>query len=486
MHTLESKPNSSLKEKVLSGLVWTFGERIAAQGISFVLSVILARILMPTEYGIIAMVMVFINIANVFTNGGFGEALIQKQDADEKDFSTMFFCTLAVSSVVYVLLFLLAPFIAKFYREPEIAGVLRILALKIVISSLATIQHAYVQEKMLFRKFFFSTIGGTFFSGILGIILAKAGFGVWALVIQYLANSTIDALVLLFTVEWRPKLFFSKKSAQRLMNFGWRMVLANLVNAIYNELRSIIIGRMYSSESLAYYNKGNQIPALAITNIDTAIGNVVFPAMSAADSPERLKSIGRRSLKTTSYIIFPIMIGLIAVSKPLILLLLTEKWSSCVVYMQILCIYWMTQPIQTVNWQIIKATGKSSLCLKLELIKKSIGIVMVMGAMFISVRAIAISAALFGIISMVMNGFPSQRLIRYSFVEQMKDVIPAFLASTFMGGVVYLVSYIDIPMTATLLLQVFLGIMVYIAISSFFKIEAYVFLLSMIKNKLNK
>jgi O-antigen/teichoic acid export membrane protein len=471
------------KEKVLSGLIWTFGERITAQGVSFVLSIILARILMPEEYGLIAMVMVFINIANVFTNGGFGEALVQKKDSDETEFSTMFFCTLGVSMVIYIVLFIFAPFISEFYRTPAITWVLRILAFKIIISSLSTIQHAYVQKYMLFRKFFFSTLGGTLFSGIIGIAMAKAGFGVWALVAQYLSNTTIDTIVLLMTVSWRPHLTFSKKSAIELMNFGWKMVLANLVNAIYNELRSIIIGRSYSSADLAYYNKGNQIPSLAITNIDTAIGNVIFPAMSTAESPEKLKTIGRRAMKTTSYIIFPIMVGLIVVSRPLITLLLTKKWDSSIIYMQILCIYWMTQPIQTTNWQIIKAMGRSDLCLKLELLKKAIGIIMVVAAMFISVKAIAISAAVFGVISMIINILPNKKLINYSIIEQMLDIIPALGISIVMGVIVYLCSYMTLPTIVILIIQVIVGVTIYVCLSYILRLDSYMYLIGVVKNR---
>lgn len=366
MNDNEIKSINDTKEKVLAGLFWTFGERILAQGVSFILSIILARILLPSEYGIIAMVMVFINIANVFTSTGFGEALVQKKDADELDFSTVFFCTLSLSIVIYIILFIGAPYIAEFYHTKEIILVLRILSIKIVLSSIATVQHAYVQKKMIFKKFFFSTLGGTVISGILGIVLAYSGFGVWALVFQYLTNTIIDILVLLKTVPWHPRLIFSVERAKQLMDFGWKLVFSNLINVVYNESRSLIIGRSYSSADLAYYNKGNQIPSLAITNIDTAIGNVVFPAMSAAEDKERLKAIGRRAMKTTSYIIFPIMIGLIVVSRPLILLLLTDKWSNSIFYMQILCLYWMTQPIQTTNWQIIKAIGRSDLCLSLK------------------------------------------------------------------------------------------------------------------------
>lgn len=482
----EKKTKESTKEKVLSGLVWTFGERILAQGVSFILSIILARMLLPSEYGIIAMIMVFINIANVFTSTGFGESLVQKKNADELDFSSVFFCTFSLSIIIYGILFVCAPYIEVFYRVEGITLVLRVLSLKIVLSSIATVQHAYVQKYMLFRKFFFSTLGGTLVSGIVGIVLAYIGFGVWALVVQYLTNTIIDILVLLFTVSWKPRLLFSFERAKSLMSFGWKLVLANLINAVYNELRSLVIGRSYSSADLAYYNKGNQIPSLAITNIDTAIGNVVFPAMAAADSIEHLKSIGRRAMKTTSYVIFPIMVGLIVVSKPLIILLLTDKWKNSILYMQILCLYWMTQPIQTTNWQIIKAVGRSDLCLKLEIIKKTIGVVLVIVAMKYGVLAIALSAALFGIISMVINILPNKKLINYSILEQMIDIMPALLASSGMGLVVYSISFFNFPILIQIIVQIVTGCFCYVGLSYIFKIEAFSYIISIVYTKIKK
>lgn len=474
---------NTTKSKVASGLFWAFGERIIAQGVSFVLSIILARILLPNEYGIIAIVLVFINIANVFTNSGFGEALIQKKDANEVDFSTMFYCALIVSCTIYIGLFFLAPYIATFYNNRLICSTLRVLSLKLIISSLSTIQHAYVQKKMIFKKFFFSTLGGTLISGIVGIVMAKNGFGVWALVFQYLSNTIIDSIVLLFTVSWRPKLMFSKDSAAELMSFAWKMVLANLVNVSYNELRSLVIGKKFTSAELAYYNKGNHFPQLAIVNIDTSISNVMFPAMASAASAENLKDIGRKSMKMTSYIIFPVMVGLLVIARPLLLALLTEKWESSIFYMQILCIYWMTQPIQTMNWQIIKAAGRSEICLKLEVLKKTIGILILIIAIPFGAHAIAISAAFVSLISMIINMVPNKKLINYSIVEQLKDLLPAFLGSIVMGIIVYPISLIFTNPIFALLIQVFLGIAFYLLISTLFKIDSFIAVLDIIKNK---
>lgn len=481
---MKEKENNSLKEKVFSGFVWGFGERILAQLVSFIVSVVLARMLLPSEYGIIAMVLVFINIANVFAIGGFGEALVQKKEPTEADYNTIFYYTLTVSAIVYILLFFIAPFIARFYKTEQMVWVLRVLALKIVISSVSTVQHAYVQKHMMFKKFFFSTLGGTLISGIVGIVFAYMGFGVWALVAQYLSNSLIDMCVLFFTVPWRPKLIFSMESARSLMPLGWRFLGTDLVNAVYNELRSLVIGKKYTSADLAFYNRGDKIPSLAISNIDSTIGSVVFPAMTTAKSPEEMKRIGRRSIMTTSYLIFPLMIGMMITAPSIVRVLYTDKWSEMVVYMQILCIYWMTQPIQTTNWQILKAMGRGDLCLKLEILKKLIGTALIIGSMMIGVKAVAVSAALHGIIGMIINIVPNKKLIGYSLKEQMRDIFPAAMAAAVMGAAVYSLSLIISNTIILLLLQICTGILVYLGLSVMFKMEAYCYLLSLLREKL--
>lgn len=472
----------TLKQSVFSGLIWTFGERIIAQGISFILSIILARLLLPEEYGIIAIVLVFINLANVFVSNGFGEALVQKKNADNTDFSTAFYCSLAVAVVLYVALFLAAPLIAKIYRYNDLILVLRVLSLKIIISSVSTIQHAYVSRKMIFKRFFFSTIGGTLVSAVVGIGMAYAGLGVWALVAQYLVNTVIDTVILFITIPWRPSLSFSTQAAKRIVSYGWKITASALINTGYSELRNLVIGGFYTTTDLAFYNRGNQFPSLVITNIDTAIGKVVFPAMAQSnDDKIRLKAVSRRALKTTSYLIFPLLIGLMVIARPLVMILLTEKWEPCIFFLQVGCIYFMCQPIQTTNWQIIKAVGRSDLCFKLEVLKKAIGISMLIVSIAFGVKAIAVMSAIFGVISMIINMVPNGKLINYTVKEQMLDFLPALTISILMGILVHTVTLLEFNSILTLVLQLIVGILTYIGSSIIFKIDSFVYLLDTIK-----
>lgn len=479
-----AEKNKSLKDKIMSGLIWTFGERILAQSVSFLVSILLARILMPEEYGIVSLVFVFINIANVFVSNGFGESLVQKKGADKTDFSTVFYCSFAFSWLLYGVLFFGAGPIASYYRNDLLCPVLRVLALKIPFSAVSTIQHAYVSKHMIFKKFFFSTLGGTVISGLLGIIMALKGYGVWALVAQYLANTLIDTIVLFVTVPWRPQLCFSVSSARRLVGYGWKLTAASLINTIYSELRSLIIGKKYSSADLAYYNRGNQFPSLIITNVDTAIGTVVFPAMATVNGDTaKLKMVGRRAMKTTSYLVFPLLTGLFVVAEPLVRILLTEKWLICVPFLRFSCVYFLCQPMQTTNWQIIKTMGRSDLCLKLELLKKSIGIGLIFLTMNCGVKAIAAGNAVFAVISMIINMIPNRKLIDYPIRQQFADLLPAGILSLVMGCVVYGFTFLGLSDFVTLILQVIMGVAVYLLGSYVFRLDSFNYLFDTLKRR---
>lgn len=478
---MESQENR-IKKKVFSGMIWAFGEQFAAQAVSFILSVILARLLMPDEYGTITMVLVFINIANVFVTNGFGEALVQRKNATDEDFTTVFYCSLAVAVFLYSVLYITAPLIAAFYDSPELALVLRVLSLKLPIASINSIQRAYVQKNMQFKKFFFSTLGGTILSGVLGIFMAYKGFGVWALVAQYMSNSCVATIVMFFTVRWKPKLIFCKSSAKELIKYAWKLTAASLINTVYNELRSLIIGKKYSSSDLAYYNKGNHIPSLAITNINSAISTVIFPAMSQCNNdPNRLKAITRRSMKVAAFVIFPVMGGIIGVGESLIRLLLTEKWIPCVPYLYMACMYWACQPVQTANWQVIKAMGRSDLALRLEIYKKVIGFLLVFVSIPFGVEAIAASNVLFAIISMLINIIPNKKLINYSIREQMLDLAPSFISSVVMCLVVLEVRNIVLPDIVLIPVQVAIGIGIYVFCSVLLRNDSFSYILDILK-----
>lgn len=480
-------PKKVKGKSVLSGLFWSFGERITAQLVTFVITILLARILTPNDYGVVSLILVFITLANVFVSNGFGESLVQKQDASERDFSTIFWCSFAFSVILYMGLFIAAPRIADFYGNYLLCPLIRVLAIKLPISSISTIQHAYVSKHMQFRKFFFSTLGGTLVSGVVGIVMAYMGFGPWAVVAQYLVNTTIDTIVLLFTVPWRPRFWFDGKAAKELMSFGWKMMLSAFINSAYSEIRSLIIGKVYSAEDLAQYKRGHQFPQLFITNINTAVSAVIFPAISLVnDDITEVKRLTRKSMIVTAYLIFPMMVGLGVIAEPLVKFLLTDKWLPCVPFLQLACISYGLQPIQTANCQAIKSIGRSDVYLKMEIAKKTIGIGLLLAFMKRSVMAVAITDVVAVAISAIISVIPNKRLIGYGYYEQIKDLLPSLVMSVVMGVVIYPISRIVVSPFLAFVLQVVVGIGIYFVMSFLTKNEAFFYLRNTLNSILNK
>ena len=476
-----------MENKIISNLIWRFAERFGAQIITFIVSIVLARLLAPEMYGTIALIMVFLNILQVFVDSGLGNALIQKKNADDKDFSTVFYFNIIICSCLYIGLYILAPSISKFYGNPSMTKIIRVCGIILIISGLKNVQQAYVARNMLFKKFFFSTLGGTLFSAVLGISMAYLGAGVWALVAQHVFNVLIDTIILWIAVKWRPKLFFSFERFKHLFSYGWKLLISGLIDTLYNNLRDLVIGKKYSAQELAYYTNGQKIPGLVVSNINTSIGSVLFPALSKEqDNKILLKNHVRKAISISSYIIWPVMIGIAACSESIILILLTDKWLPTVPYLKIACVVFGFLPIHTTNLQVINAMGRSDVFLKLEIIKKVIGVIVLLISMRYGVMAIAISAIFTEITSAFINSYPNTKLIKYSYFEQIKDVMPSLLLSLFMGSVVLQLNKLSINVFFILCLQIFTGVIIYLFGSIIFKIESYRIIIDIIKNSRSK
>lgn len=474
---------NSIKTKVMSGLIWKFAERISAQLVTFIVSIVLARLLSPAHYGAIAIVNIFIALANVFVVSGFGNSLIQKKDADDTDFSSVFYFSILTSIVVYAILFFVAPIIAGFYSMPILSPVLRVMGLRLIVAGVNSVQHAYVARHMLFKRFFWSTLGGTLVSGVVGIIMAYMGFGIWALAAQYMTNTAVDTIVLWFTVKWRPKLLFSIKRLWRMFSYGWKLLVSALLDTGYNELRSLVIGRMYTPSDLAYYNKGKSFPSLVVTNINSSIQSVLFPAMAnSQDKKEQVKAMCRRSIRTSSYIMLPLMAGLALVAEPFVKLLLTEKWLPCVPYLQISCFTFAMMPIHTANLQAINAIGRSDIFLRLEIIKKIMGLTILIIVARYGVIAIALSGIFTTIVSSIINSYPNKKLIGYKYFEQITDLFNGIIPLVVMSIAVVFVRFLNISSLALMSLQIIVGVIVYITISALTKNDSFIYIYEIIKN----
>lgn len=479
--------NENIKNEVISSLIWKFLERIGTQGVQFIVSIILARLLLPSDYGVVSMILVFTAIANVFIQTGFSTSLIQKKDSDELDFSSVFYISLLIAAICYVILFFAAPIIASFYNMPAITSILRVISLTLFFGAINSVQNAKIAKEMKFKKLFLSSLVAILISGTTGVLMAYKGFGPWALVGQQIANSIATTIILWFTSSWQPKLMFSINRVKSLLSYGWKILCSALLDTIYQNIYNLVIGKFYSSSTLGNYNKGEQFPKLIAVNVDGAISSVMLPAYSKQqDRKDKLKKMVRRSIVTSSLLLFPMMFGLAAVAETVVKVLLTENWLGCVPFMQLLCIVYALYPINTANLQVIKALGKSDYFLKLEIIKKVIGLFALIVTLPFGVLQMAIGQVLVAILSTFINAFPNRKLLNYNYFEQIKDLFPSLIISIIMFIIVYSFNFINLNMYILLIIQILVGVIIYFGLAYIFKLESLNYMIEILKSFLKK
>ena len=462
------------RRSFFTNVLWRFLERVGAQAVSFVVSIVLARLIAPESYGAIGLITVFIVILQVFVDSGLGNALIQKKDADDLDYSTVFFTNITFCLLLYIILFFAAPLIAHFYKDNQFTLLIRVLGLTLIISGVKNIQQAYVAKNMIFKKFFFSTLLGTIIAAVIGILLAYKGFGVWALITQQLTNLTIDTLVLWIIVPWKPKFMFSFERLKSLFSFGWKLLLSAIIATVFSKLRQLIIGKKYTPTDLAYYNKAEAFPSLIVLNIDASLNNVLLSAMaSSQDDVSVVRNMARRTLKTSTYIMSPLMIGLAVVAPSVIKLLLTEKWIFCVPYLRVFCIYYMFFPIFTVNLNAINAMGRSDLFLKIEIVKKTVGFIILLASMWFGVWVMDCCVLIENFAEQIIDSYPNRKLIGYSYFTQLKDILPNILLSIFMVICVYFIQCLPLQYWIILVIQIIIGAIVYLLGSILLKLDSF-------------
>ncbi|MEG0449822.1 MAG: lipopolysaccharide biosynthesis protein [Lysinibacillus sp.] len=475
------------KSKIFSSLLWKLMERGGTQGIQFIVMIVLARILLPEDFGLIVLVAIFITIASVFVQSGFNVALIQKKNADEVDFSSVFYLNLCVAFIMYIVLFFCAPVIASFFEYPQLMLVLRILSLTLFLGAINSIQNAVIARNLQFKKLFFSSLGAVIASAIVGIVMAYANFGVWALVGYQLVNQFLITLILSFTVKWRPQLLFSLERIKGLFSYGWKLLASALIDTFYNNVHSFVIGKMFTPAILGFHSRGEQFPNLIVTNINGSIQSVMLPALSShQDNRQKVKSMVRRSIVTSSFIIFPMMVGLAVIAEPLVKVLLTDKWLPAVPFLQIYCAVYALWPIHTANLQAINALGRSDIFLKLEIVKKIIGLIILGITISFGVYMMVLGLFIGGLLSTFINAYPNLKLLNYSIQEQWKDIMPSFLLSVVMGIVVYNIKWIGKSEIETMSVQIFVGIVVYVGLAKTFKLECLTYLLLTLKDMLRR
>lgn len=460
---------SNIRCRVIGGIAWTYAERILAQLISLVVTVILARIISPREYGIISIITIFISFADTFAVNGFGAALIQKKDADHLDFSSVFLFNIFFSMGIYAIFWFAAPYIASFYAMDELMPTLRVMSVRIPIAAINSVQQAYVSKRMEFKKFFWATLGGTLISAAVGIIMANKGFGVWALVAQYLSNTIIDTVVLWLTVGWRPKWEFSWLRVKGLVSFGWKILASSLMINVYGNLKNLVIGKKYSSEDLAYSTKGEQFPGLIAVNINTSITKVLFPVLAECqEERDSVKRITKRAICVGTYLLSPVLLGFAAISPTFVKLVLTEKWMPVIPFLVISCFIQLFQPIQTASIQAMKALGKSGIYLRLEIWKKIFDF-LVLGItvfLFHSVESIILGTLICEVFSTLMNFPVNKKILVYGYKEQVADFSLSILPSVFMSAAVWYIGRYFHTLFLKVSIQVITGGLMFIVFSA--------------------
>ncbi len=471
---------------VVNNMLWRLAERFGAQGVNFIVSVVLARILAPEDYGVVALTTTITTILNVFVTSGLGKALIQKAELDELDYSTALIANVGIGAVLYGFMYLAAPFIADFYHQEQLTSLLRVLSLSLVIGGINSIQHAKIGRAMKFKIFFKAALSGTIVSAFIGIGMALKGFGSWALVGQSLSKQIVDTLFLWAVIKWNPRVGFSWIRFKPLFSYGWRAYGADMIETLYNSLRSLLIGKYYSSADLAFYNRGRHIPSMIDADTSSAIQSVMFPAYSRyADDRVKMKSMMKKALSVGTFIMFPCMMGLAMTSGPMVDVLYTAKWRPAVPFMKIACFVYALNPLHVVNLQAVLAIGRSDISLKVEIFKKTIAVTVMVICVRHSLMAAAISAVPLGIFALIVNACPVGKEINYPLSEQLKDALPALLLSICMGICVWLVGLLPLDSFLLLLLQIVIGGLVYIGMAKITRNKEYSFTRNYVVNMLS-
>lgn len=468
--------------RMFSGVLWKFLEKISSQLISFIVSTILARILLPEQYGVIAIVNVFIMLADVFLTSGLGNSLVQKKDSDQRDFSTVFYINLFISFVLYGVFFVSAPYIAKFYNNNVLTNVLRVLGLRVIISSYGSIQQAYISRHMCFKKTSIVTIFATMISGASGIVLALTGAGVWALVAQQLILVICQNIFLFLVIRWKPAFYFSIERAKELWPYGSRILFANFLDTLSTQMRSLLIGKSYSNSDLAYYNRGDAYPQLVLSSINNTLHIVLFASYSKEqDDINAIKNLVRKTIRFGTYLVFPMMAGLVIIAEPFITILLTEKWMGCVPYLKIACFSYATWILQIVNQEAIMALGKSNSYLRLTTARSLFSFITLFISLRFGVMHIALSALLTNVFSTFLVMHYSERFFGYTVLELINDICPNLLYCLIMYIGTVWIRYIITNNYVLVIAQIVLGIVLYFVSSILFHDDSINYIVQALK-----
>lgn len=469
-----------LKKRAFSSAIWKFAERFCAQGVSLVVSILLARMLVPEDYSVVGIVAIFFAFCNVFVSNGMNAALIQKKDTTVEDYSTVLYLNLSIAFVLYAVMFFCAPLIAELYEKGALTLILRVMSLTFFANALKSVLSAYVSNNLEFKQFFRSTIIGTVVSAVVGVAMAYKGMGPWALVAQEMTNTVIDTLILYLSTRMKFVKTFSFARIRSMVSYGWKIMISGVISVLYDNLSPLIVGLKFTTADLAYYNKGGSFPGLINSTVSDTLASVLFPVMSKMqDDCTDVLNVTRRFVKVASFVIFPMMIGMAAVADSFVSFLLTDKWLPAAVYIRIFCISHMFNLVQVGNLQAIKAIGRSDITLRLEVIKKSIYFVLIYLFVLLSDKpeVFALSSIFCTVVAFVVNTYPNRKLLGYWYRYQFADILPNLAISLLMGVLVMLTGRLPLSAGVLLPLQILTGVAAYVGLSVVTRNENFRYLL---------
>lgn len=475
-------PEESLRKKTVKGVMWSSVDRFTTQGISFVFSMLIARMLLPSDYGVIGMLAIFMAVANCFVDSGFGTALVRKNDRTETDFCTVFYFNIAVACICYALLWLASPYIARFYNLPLLENVTKIWGLNLIISSLAGIQNAKLTIAINFKSRAKISIITTLFTGVVGLWLAYLGYGVWALVFQTLSSNILRTILLWLIVRWMPKLIFSWQSFKELFSFGSKLLASGLLDTIYNNIYPIVIGKCFSASSLGVYSRADSLAQFPSSNITGVLQSVTFPVLSTIQDDEvRLSNAYTRFLRLSAFVVFPLMVGLAAVADPFIRIVLTDKWEATIPFLQIICFSFMWYPIHAINLNLLQVKGRSDYFLKLEVMKKILGVAILCVTIPLGLKAMCYGRVFSSVVCLGINTYYTNKIIGYGFIKQMRDLLPILIHTLVMGTIVFVVVCCLPSLWLQLIVGTLVGVIYYIVGAYLMKFDELNELLRLLK-----
>lgn len=477
----------SVKNKAIKGAGWSFADNIMNQGITFLVGLVLARLLTPEEYGLIGIILIFIALFNSIVDSGFSNALIRKNDAKDIDFNTVFITNMVLSIVLFFVLFFSAPAIARFFNQPQLIPLTRVMGSVVIINAFAIIQRTILVKKVDFKTQTKVSLIASVMSGVIGIAMAVAGYGVWSLVGQQISRQFLNSLFLWIWAKWYPKIQFSVQSFKELFGFGWKLLVSGLIDTVWKEIYQVVIGKCYSAETLGQYTRAQQFGSIFSSNLTAIVQRVSYPVLSEIQDDEaRLKAAYKKVIKVTMLVTFSCMLGLAVIAEPMIVTLIGEQWLPAVPLLQIICFMMMLYPLHAINLNMLQVQGRSDLFLKLEIIKKIIAVGPLLLGIFLNIYWMLWGSVFTGFIAYYLNAFYSGRFLNYSIWEQIKDILPSFIVAIMMALVVFAMSFINLPSLVLLILQLVAGVVLVVVLCELIKLDAYIEIKNILLSFINK